>query len=580
MKTTKSYILITLVLAGSLFYLHNVHSTFLEIANSPGWLLTILLVCSIVLANQHMVILPPYGNALSMDSSIYLASVFIFGLEITLVLLFLNSIYEIIFQRKSIWWKHVFNFAMYTMMISGSYYLFVFLGGEEGYINAMSSFAYLLSLIGYFLINVILMGIYFWTTSSSSFNLLELIYNNSIIKSLVEVLPNYIVTLALAFVLGILLEAQPIFGLVLFVLLMILLSLSFKKHFNLFENVSNDRTYREQIMNSVLVGIVTIDEKSTDISLNSSAISLLDVTQEKLKEIMLGNFSEQSENKEFWRILRSKEVVQNIKVSYKKGPKTLVLLVSQSELKNNSNEVIGRVCQLNDITERHQLEKRMHQSEKLAAVGELFAGAAHEIRNPLTVIQGFLTLMKNTFSEKENSRYHVPFMLNELDRINTIAEEMLMLAKPGEIKLEQAFIKDIIEEIIHNYNPSTFKHDIQIETDLDDTQLLLDPKQIKQVMYNLIRNSSEAVVERGTILIYSKKLQDTYQLYIRDTGTGIPTDIQQVIFDPFLTDKDNGTGLGLSIVQRIIENHKGKVELFSSSESGTTFLITLPLPPK
>jgi two-component system sensor histidine kinase AtoS len=142
--------------------------------------------------------------------------------------------------------------------------------------------------------------------------------------------------------------------------------------------------------------------------------------------------------------------------------------------------------------------------------------------------------------------------------------------------LEETYIEEVIEEVIWLY--TSINNEIQFEVNLDHVPLLLDKRQITQVIYNLIRNGAEAIEDNGTISVYSKIQGQSFQLFIQDTGSGIPPDVQKTIFEPFSTSKDSGTGLGLTIVQRIIENHKGKVELFSSSEEGTTFLITLPLP--
>jgi len=254
-----------------------------------------------------------------------------------------------------------------------------------------------------------------------------------------------------------------------------------------------------------------------------------------------------------------------------------VLLVSQSPLYDQHKQTIGRNFYFIDITETADLEKRMHQSEKLAVLGELAAGAAHEIRNPLAVIHGFLTLMKKSFTEQEQQKYYIPLLLNEFDRINSITEEMLMIAKPGSPQFKEVTVCDIFSEIPDFYKHSPIGHELTFNINLDRTRLFLDEKQIKQVMYNLIRNSSQAMSGKGTIKIYSELNKDYYHLFVEDTGPGIPKNIQKAIFDPFLTSKDTGTGLGLTIVQRILENHKGNIQLFSSSELGTTFLISLPL---
>ncbi|WP_226038080.1 two-component system sensor histidine kinase NtrB [Aquibacillus saliphilus] len=568
-KGKRLYVLFISIMGVTAFLLHNPFQAVAEISGISDWLLTLLLVAAVILSNRYLVYLPPEGNSLSMDSSIYIASTFIFGLELTLFLLFVGSLLGDLKQKRVRWQFQVFNFASFTLIICGAYYLFAFTGGKIGYIEFASIFSYLLALVGYFLINILLIGLYFIIPSSQ--NLISLLK-----KILIEALPTYVVTFALAFILALLLESSPIFGVIIFTFLVTLLSYVFRRYFELYEEASGDRAYIEQIMNSLPVGIITFDEKTGDISLNAFATNLLGVSKEEVKKVMSSTENHRYENKSFWDIVQTKQVVQNVTVDYKTEKKTSILLVSQSEL-ISFDKLIGRIYHFVDVTERDELEKRMHQSEKLAVLGEVSAGAAHEIRNPLTVIKGFLTLMKQSLSKSDQDKFYIPLLLKEFDQINTIVEEMLLLAKPGQPQLKEAYIRDIFNEIIPHYRPASTIYDIRFNIDIDETPLLLDTKQIKQALFNLIRNSSESMDGEGTITVYSNTKRESYQLFIQDTGPGIPEKLQDSIFDPFLTNKETGTGLGLSIVQRIIENHHGRVELFESSDKGTTFLITFPL---
>jgi signal transduction histidine kinase len=224
------------------------------------------------------------------------------------------------------------------------------------------------------------------------------------------------------------------------------------------------------------------------------------------------------------------------------------------------------------VDEKTKLEKSLQQSEKLAVLGGLAVRAAHEIRNPLTVIHGFLTVLKQKSETKE---WQVTLILKELDRMNAIVEDMLLMAKPGAPLLKEAYIEDILNGILPLYKSTT--KNIHFNVDIKRVPLLLDPRQITQALYNLIRNSCEAMGGNGVITIESCIKNNRYCMYIKDTGSGIPMDIQDKIFDPFLTSKESGTGLGLTIIQRIIKNHNGTIELHSTSEAGTTFLISLPL---
>ncbi|MFZ3588982.1 two-component system sensor histidine kinase NtrB [Bacillus sp. DJP31] len=503
-----------------------------------------------------------------MDSTIYLATIFIFGLEFTLLILTVNSVIFGLYKRNIALWKHVFNLSIYSAMITSSYYIFTFTGGEVGFFSVSDLGSYFSALVCYYFINVMFIGFYYYLAASVSLL--------STFTEFRESLPNYMVTLALAPILMILLESYPITGLILFTFVIVLLSVAFRKYHLLYMEVSNDKTYREQILNSLPVGIITVNDITSENYLNTSASRLLNLTHNKVKELLESQNLPMS-NQHFWELISSGKNIQNIKATFQLPNREHHLLVSKSELIDQNNNHVGRIHYFMDITEVEELEKRIHQSEKLALLGEISARAAHEIRNPLTVIYGFLTLMKESFTEAEREKFHIPLLLKEFDRINSIIEEMLLIAKPSAPLLTKSYLEDIIKGILPLYNQHDEKQKLEFNVNLHRVPLLLDPKQMTQVMYNLIRNSSEAIGGKGTISIYSKLLPESYQLFIRDTGFGIPIDLQKTIFEPFLTSKESGTGLGLTIVHRIVENHYGTIELFSSTENGTTFLIILPL---
>ncbi|GAE37432.1 sensor histidine kinase [Halalkalibacter akibai] len=348
------------------------------------------------------------------------------------------------------------------------------------------------------------------------------------------------------------------------------MSLSLKESF---ETILKDKIYREQILNSLPVGIITFDKRLSNVSLNQTAKQLLG-SEESVISVPLNR---SKENKMFWDALSSKEIISNVKIPYYTSIDERSLLVSQSELLDQNKDTIGRIFYFIDITETENLEKRMHHSEKLALVGELAAGAAHEIRNPLTVIDGFLNLMNSSFTGIEKEKFHLPLILKELERINAIIEEMLLLTKPSAPHFKELYLEDIINDILPLIRHSVEYKNVEFLIDLERVSMRVDEKQMKQVFHNLIRNSIESMEEESRISIYSRCTGNHYEIYVEDSGKGIPKFIQSSVFDPFLTSKETGTGLGLTIVQRIIDNHGGHIKLASSNEEGTTFVITLPL---
>ncbi|WHY95074.1 diguanylate cyclase [Neobacillus cucumis] len=206
------------------FYNYSKHSLF-------EWITIFALAIAILLLNHYPILLPPKGNSLSMDSSIYLASLFLFGLNVTFNVLMINSVIFAFTQRKIVWWKHLFNFAIYSLMLLFGYYTFKVTGGAVGSIHIHNLVPYFISLCMYFVINVLLIGIYFLIAMAESLNSVL----NAILK---ETLATYLSTLMLSFVLAILMHTDKIFGLFLFTVIAFLLSLAFKQHFLLFKSIS------------------------------------------------------------------------------------------------------------------------------------------------------------------------------------------------------------------------------------------------------------------------------------------------------------------------------------------------------
>lgn len=349
------------------------------------------------------------------------------------------------------------------------------------------------------------------------------------------------------------------------------MSVSLKESFT---TILNDKMYREQIVNSLPIGIITMNDDLSEFKINRAAADILQYNQDEISKLATEQ-SNDCENGHFWSILTLNSNFNLRKITYKAGRENKVLLVSQTEMYNHQCQVIGRIINFVDITETEELERRIYQSEKLAIVGEIAAGAAHEIRNPLAVVQGFLSLMNQSLGDKEKSQYHMALLMKELDRINSIIEEMLLLSKPGAPIKKEISLQHVLEEFLPLIIDSS-EH-IKIKINLLPKAISIDSKQMKQVFHNLVRNSIEAMGGKGEVHIYSQIKNGYFQIYLKDNGPGIPSELKEKIFDPFTSSKDDGTGLGLMIVKRIVENHEGSISIYETSPNGTTFLIELPI---
>lgn len=339
--------------------------------------------------------------------------------------------------------------------------------------------------------------------------------------------------------------------------------------------LTEERNLREQILNSLPVGIITRPTPSADIHVNQLAKNLV-----KLDEKGYPVYQESPEppldaEESSWFVNRKMTL-------FKQDCTPFTALVSYVPLHNHHPQAeTGWMIAFLDITEQEKVQEYLHQSEKLAMVGQLAAGAAHEIRNPLTVIYGFMQLLEQRLSEEERELHFVPLILKEIERVNRIVTELLMLSKPSLPNYREVKLTDVLHSILPLMRAEAMLHGVQImDHSAPDTQIHVDVEQFKQILLNLMKNGIEAMKEGGVLTIESHVEEKTVHIVVRDTGEGIAPEYLVRIFDPFFSLKEEGTGLGLPISRRMVENHGGEINIQSKRGQGTEFDIALPLHPK
>lgn len=228
-----------------------------------------------------------------------------------------------------------------------------------------------------------------------------------------------------------------------------------------------------------------------------------------------------------------------------------------------------------DMRSRNKMEELLRRSEKLTTVGQLAAGVAHEIRNPLTTLRGFLQLQQES---KKLTLSHVTLMLSELDRINLIVGEFLILAKPQATKFVTKDVRNVLQDVIALMNSEALLHDIEFLVTFTEEHCLIscEENQLKQVFINLLKNAIEAMPNGGRIHIQITNKREFISIAVTDEGMGIPADMIPKIGDPFFTGKETGTGLGIMVSQRIINSHRGSMDIKSLVNVGTTIHVILP----
>ncbi|MBW7456515.1 PAS domain S-box protein [Paenibacillus sepulcri] len=252
-------------------------------------------------------------------------------------------------------------------------------------------------------------------------------------------------------------------------------------------------------------------------------------------------------------------------------------LLNTTVVRDDHNKPLYYIVQFQDITTKKEAEELIRKSDKLMAVGQLAAGVAHEVRNPLTVLKGFTQMLRTT--DKKNESYY-QLMLSEVDRIESIIGEFLMLAKPQEVEFKMNDIGVILSNIIILMETNAVISNVQIISNLGNEQMYLecDENQIKQALANILQNAIEAMPQGGQIIVTVEQLDaDHLIIGISDQGCGISEDRIARLGEPFYSSKEKGTGLGLMISYQIIEKHNGRVRVNSKLNEGTTFEIILPL---
>ena len=241
---------------------------------------------------------------------------------------------------------------------------------------------------------------------------------------------------------------------------------------------------------------------------------------------------------------------------------------------------MGNVLLFKDLTEVRALRREVARSQRLASVGRLAAGVAHEIRNPLSSIKGFATYFKERYPDRPDDQQTADIMIQEVDRLNRVVGQLLEFAKPVSVKPKpislQALLNDSIKLIKDRAAEKGISVQTQNNTQVDEARI--DPDRINQVLLNLYLNAIDSMESGGELKveISSDGQHRDVVIQVSDTGGGISRENLSKIFEPYFTTKSTGTGLGLAIAHNIIEAMGGKITVESDKEVGTTFSIALP----
>jgi two-component system, NtrC family, sensor histidine kinase PilS len=248
-----------------------------------------------------------------------------------------------------------------------------------------------------------------------------------------------------------------------------------------------------------------------------------------------------------------------------------------SPLLDEDGAFLGHIINFQDVTDVREMERVLRRNERLAALGTLAASVAHEVRNPLAAISGCAELLDSESVDEEDQRL-IRVIRRESARLATIVSELLDYTRPRQPQRARVDLVAALRELADSFTADPGHDEIELMLSVPSTpvEAELDLGQLTQVLWNLVRNGAQAMDGCGRLELGLQQTSERVRLSVRDYGRGIPSEDLERIFEPFYSTKDGGTGIGLALVQRIVEEHGGEIEVFSSPGEGTRFVIALP----
>lgn len=345
-----------------------------------------------------------------------------------------------------------------------------------------------------------------------------------------------------------------------------------------------ERSHREyqHILDAVNTALIAVDANRVITTCNQAAAELLDlkipqIVGSDMQEVLSGSRDLRSF---LLQALRTGQPMFIQETMLEISDHKYSLSIDCTPLKDASGEISGAVLAVRDISMQRLIDEEANRTEKLALVSQIAAGTAHEIRNPLTSIRGFIQLLKARLPADSQEQGYLEIMLTELDRANNIVSNFLLLAKPHEPVFQLQDLNYILSDLLKLIEGQALLNDVQLISNFapDIPLIVVESDSIKQVFLNLMQNAIHAMPNGGKLTVTTGFDPSGNQVIIKftDTGVGIPKHLLNKLGRPYFTTRSNGTGLGLVTSYKIVANHHGSINVESQEDQGTTFTITLP----
>ncbi|MCM8813051.1 MAG: ATP-binding protein [Candidatus Omnitrophica bacterium] len=348
----------------------------------------------------------------------------------------------------------------------------------------------------------------------------------------------------------------------------------------------------EQIIESMRGAVITINMNGIIVTFNKSAEIILGYSSEEMVgKSVFDVFDRQGGNRQLREIIEGTLTQQRTRASQAiaitaRDGRTVKIDITTALLRDKKNTFLGIVVTFKDLEQVRQMEEQIRRTDRLAAVGSLAAGVAHEIRNPLGSIKGLVQLLQEDLPGADKKFAYTEVIVKEVDRLNKVVEELLDFARPEQPETaegESVCVNSVIEQTAQLVEHDSLHAHVRIARLLPAglPPVRGSAKKLQQAFLNIILNAINAMPQGGTLTIETAyaATQGEVQVRFRDTGKGIPLDVLPKIFDPFFTTKNSGSGLGLTVTHHIISALHGKIDVRSGPE-GTVFTLNFPAQPQ
>jgi PAS domain S-box-containing protein len=341
------------------------------------------------------------------------------------------------------------------------------------------------------------------------------------------------------------------------------------------------QSYSQSILRSVTSGVLTVGPDISIATLNPAAERILGIGEEMTvaRPLETAFKDDGGLTQDVRKVLdgRSPRTLRDVRLVTNAG-KVVHAQASVSRMRDVGGRKLGAVVTIEDVSDVKALTEQLIRADRLAALGELTAGVAHEVRNPLGIIRASVQLMEDSECNRERVTGAATVIKQEIDRLDRVIKALLDFGRPAAPSMRAVAVSQVLEDVALFSTTFARRSHVKVieEYGAGVPEVMADPEQLKQVFVNLISNAVQAMPEGGTLTVTTGQENGFVFVRFADTGAGIPADILGKIFDPFVSMRDDGTGLGLTIVHRIVDDHNGHLEVASEPGTGTAFTVWLP----